>query len=288
MMSGTVTPQSIGLTDEKMIRDLLSKSRLAFKFNDFFRFSITFMAFFISFFSYIIRLSLNQMLWIGFPHTCVFGLGSHYIYNVICTQIFYFFVISYYLKLKQREVNNYLRYVIKNKEKVRIYNSNAMTAKLNQIYLEVKEYDSNFWSKFLATIWATSTAIIALIIFMFCFGQRIHFNVRLILFYAIFFFSSLLMIVIETAGSVNFEVKQAYKLLASYKLVTMKARQSRVANARHGLKVCGNTGNSIIQYIINFYSFLIFSKGLESRRRIRSGSRVSNSLLSIISVDSRF
>ena len=242
MISGRITPQSIGLSDEKLIRDILKKARLTFKLNDFFRISISFISFFISFFSYITRLSVAEFILLGLPHTAFFGLGSLYIYNTICTQILYFFVISHYLKLKQRGINYYLMYAIDNKHriislKIIIYNTNGMIAKLNQIYLEIKEYDSNFWSKFLAIIWATITAIIAMIIFMFAFGERMHFNVRIMLLYAIFFYLSLLLLVIQMAGSVNFEAKKAYKLLASYKLVCMRTQSSVVAMARHGLKV---------------------------------------------------
>ena len=111
-------------------------------------------------------------------------------------------------------------------------------AELNQIYLEIKECDSNFWSKFLAIIWMTSTISISNLLFMFAFGEQAPLVVRLFFLYGAFVFLCLLLIVISTAGSVNKEVKQNYKLLASYKLVSMTTRQNVVINARQGFKVC--------------------------------------------------
>ena len=115
--------------------------------------------------------------------------------NGLCTHIFYFYILAYYLNLKQNCINDYLRHIIKkansnSKEEIKILNSKRVTDPLNSIYLEIKEYDSNFWSKFIGVIWSTCTTVVALVIYMFAFGDNMHIDIRLILFYAIIFLFS--------------------------------------------------------------------------------------------------
>ena len=155
VMSGETAPNSIGLTDEKTISDLLSKTRInpAFKLNDFIHFSIVVMAFIITIASYLRKDSSIFTVFVSLLQSLIFSFTTYYVFNIISSQITYFYIICYYLKLKQREVNNYLRKVIKNKERIKIYIMNRIIAKLNQIYEEIKEYDSVFWSKFLALTW---------------------------------------------------------------------------------------------------------------------------------------
>ena len=238
MMSGQLTPHSIGLTDENTIKTLLHRSRLAFKGQDLMGRSMIFMAFTISFLSFAMKVSLFELLLIGLPHSLVFALGIQYVMNILCTQLFYFYILAFYLKSKQIEVNNFLRYAISHKDSIKIYNSNRVIRTLNDIYMEISEYDNNCWSKFLGVVWSTCTTVVALVIFMFVFGHNLTFQIRFILFYAIFFYSFLLFLLIWISSSVNFEAETAYKLLASYKLVSINTIQSPVAMARHGFKVC--------------------------------------------------
>src|SRR6202012_1845055 len=116
------------------------------------------------------------------------SLGSQYVINIMCSQISYFYIICYYLKLKQREVNNYLRKVIKNKERIKIFNSNQMIAKLNKIYEEIKECDSVFWSKFLALVWVLCTADISFVIYLILFSGKLTILIKLVFFYAFIVF----------------------------------------------------------------------------------------------------
>ena len=237
MMSGHITPQSIGLTDETIIRSLLKRSTLAFKAQDIMGRSMIIMAFFLSFFSYVFTVSPMAVLLIALPHSAIFGLGVSYVMNNICTHLFYFYILSYYLKLKQKEVNDFMRYAIENKDRIKILNSKRITDTLNQIYEEIIDYDSNYWSKFIAVVWSSCTTVVALVIFIFAFGNNMHFNIRFILFYCICFYSTLLLLLIEISASVNLETEKTYKLLASYKLVTTKTRQPVTVMARHGFKV---------------------------------------------------
>ena len=118
--------------------------------------------------------------------------------------MFYYLIICYYLKLKQREVNNYLKKITENKHKFRVFNSNQMIAKLTQIYGEIKEYDSSYWSKFLAITWICFSGLLSTIIFLFLF-QEANVIIKYLLGYAVVVIVSLLLIIIHMTASVNYE-----------------------------------------------------------------------------------
>ena len=65
MMSGRVSPASIGLYNCKTIEKIVTKSRRALRFNDITRFCITFLAFFCCFFAFVFALSWVNMLLFG-------------------------------------------------------------------------------------------------------------------------------------------------------------------------------------------------------------------------------
>ena len=121
-----------------------------------------------------------------------------------------------------------MRKVIKNKERFKIFNSNQMIAKLNKIYEEIKDYDSHFWSNFMAIIWTFCSACVSLTIFMLSFSEN-NFYIKLVLYYAVVFFTMIILLIIKMCGSVNYEAKVTYKLLSSYKLVCIQTKQSVVS-----------------------------------------------------------
>ena len=82
MMSGQITPQSIGLTDEKIIKDILRKTRFAFKCIYFIHYSVFIMGFMISFTPLLIDSSIKTII-IAFLHSLFISLGAHYVTNII-------------------------------------------------------------------------------------------------------------------------------------------------------------------------------------------------------------
>ena len=187
MMSGQITPHSIGLTDETSINVILKKTRLSFKLIDLIRFLTALSSFIISISSFLLKVSSLETIFLAFTQSFIFTLVTLYIYSGIGSQMFYFYIICYYLKLKQREVNNYLRKVIENKERIKILNSNQMIDKFNKIYEEIKECDSHFWSKFLAINWILCTSTLAYVVILFAFSSGDSIFIQIVLIYGIFF-----------------------------------------------------------------------------------------------------
>ena len=114
MMSGQMTPHSISLLDSNRIKEILFKTRKVFNINQIFSITVIGIAFSIAFGSFLLKDTSIKIILIAIPHSLFYCLCCHYLVNIIYSQIFYFYIICYYLKLKQREVNNYLRKVIKN------------------------------------------------------------------------------------------------------------------------------------------------------------------------------
>ena len=113
MMSAVITPKAIGLTDETIIRDILKRSRIAFNcWEIIFKISII-ICFLFPLFAFYTRVSLLDMLLIGLPHSLIFDINCSHIYNTLVIQITYFYLIAYYLRLKQKSVNNYFQKLIK-------------------------------------------------------------------------------------------------------------------------------------------------------------------------------
>ena len=122
MMSGQITPHSIGLNDEKIIKVILKRTRICFKLNDFARNSTIQSAAMLSMLCFLIFVDVSfKNVSLALINTMILTLVVHYMFNGIFSQILYFHIICYYLKLKQREVNNYLRKVIENKKKIKIF-----------------------------------------------------------------------------------------------------------------------------------------------------------------------
>lgn len=280
MIAGRVPPCAVQMTDELSVRKLVKLAKLMLHCNELMLRSMVYMASLMCFSSLVFKNSVMDIVLIGVPHSVLFGLAVRYVMNSLCTQIFYFYILSYYLKLKQRDVDDYLRYAIDNKKDMKIMNSKRVTNPLNWTYLEIIEYDSNFWSKFIGVVWSASNTVIALVIFMFAFSQNMHFFTRLVLFYAIFFYSLILFSVVYPSASVNLEVEVAYKLLASYKLVTMQTKQSQIAMARHGIKV------KMSLIFLNFT--LSFISDTESIRTDRSEREKLNRFLLFWSLYNQF
>ena len=78
MMSGRISPATVGLTNPTTIKTILRKSRLAFKLNNFARFGMVFLAFFCSFLSFAFTVSWLELIFIGIVNIDTFlcFLGS--------------------------------------------------------------------------------------------------------------------------------------------------------------------------------------------------------------------
>ena len=106
-----------------------------------------------------------------------------------------------------------MRFKLKSKSRIKINLINIIYC-LHSIYGEIHDFNCNYWSKFLFFVWISLSSIINTLVFAVIFGDLGLIN-RIILIWGSVIFSSILLLVINTASSVHLESKHSYKLLNS-------------------------------------------------------------------------
>jgi hypothetical protein len=211
MISGLVSPKSIGLINRGDINQLLNKSKLIFKVSKFTRIGATFTAFCLSGITLIINSSFNLFLIETF-WVLLFTAFQYYCISFNFSQMTYFYIICLYLKLKLRNANNC---ITKSFEKTYKMTNNRMKnilIPLNSIISEINTYNNDLWSKYLMIVLMFIILVLDLVLFEAIFG-KMNFFFKLIIFYASSVLFLLLIILINTASSVAFESNKSYKLL---------------------------------------------------------------------------
>ncbi len=108
MISGLVSPKSIGLINREDINQLLNKSKLMFKVSKFIKFGTSFGCFCISVIPLIIN-STPTLYFLEFLWALHFTVYGYHSININFSQMTYFYIICLYLKLKLRNTNNSIR-----------------------------------------------------------------------------------------------------------------------------------------------------------------------------------
>jgi hypothetical protein len=211
MISGLVSPKSIGLINREDINQLLNKSKIMFQFSRISLISGSFACFFLSGIPLIINSSfelyLIEIFWVL--------LFTAYIYfgaNITFSQMTHFYIICLYLKLKLRNANNSITKSFEKKYKLNNYRMKNILKSFNSIISEINTYNNDFWSKYLMVVLIMFVIALDLVLFQSIFGKSDLF-IKMILFYISCSEFSLLMILLNTASSVSFEAKKSYKLL---------------------------------------------------------------------------
>jgi hypothetical protein len=211
MISGLVSPKSIGLINREDINQLLNKSKNMFKFSRIPIIGISFASFFSSGIPLIINSSfelyLIQIFWV-----LLFTFYTYFCVNINFSQMTYFYIICLYLKLKLRNANSSIRKCFEIKYEMSNYRMKNILKSLNSIISEINTYNDDFWSKYLMIVLIIFIIALDLLLFQSIFG-KMNFFYKMILFYVSCSSFSLLMILINTASSVSFEANKSYKLL---------------------------------------------------------------------------
>ena len=223
MMSGSVSPSSIGLNDEHQVNKLLRLSRKLFII-------VKYQCQFILPLCGVVFISLLFIIFTSFKETLLYGISTttmmcfiiYYFSNFLGYQYLSYYMVCKYIDIKLKNSNEEL--ILMKKE-----NHHGETTKIlktfNAIYCEIKEYDSTYISKFLLTVWLLIGTLLVLIIYVDIFSKTNLF-VKIILFYITIFYIFLFIFTIITAASINYHNRKTYKLLNSLYLV-LSFRQTK-------------------------------------------------------------
>jgi len=216
MIAGIISPKSVGLINEKDVIKLMKVSRILFKLS--FYFAEVFIPPAASIVS-IVPLYQNsttfQLLTYGILYTAHWAIGCYHIYSFIVWQITYFCVISYFVTIKLRRVNDNVKLRMLCRFKINSRFVNNISNTLNSLYSEINIYNSNVWSKFLFFVWVTICSIINTLIRTVMYGDTIIILKILFGFVEIMFSVSLILI-LNNASSASYEAFKSYKILNSY------------------------------------------------------------------------
>ena len=212
MMSGLVTPNSIGLIEGKDIKKLLKIGKL-FKiiiFNNNIVFPI--LGFILMFGLYFSFTKPIETLLYGIPNSMLLSLFVLYVCNICFTQMFYFYIICLYLKIKINSLNERLIEMNRSKQFMRI---RGILKAFDSLYVEINEYNTTFWSKFLFAFWLSLGSIWVLMLYINCFAF-LPFLLKMIFFYTLIISGIFFLFVIFTASSINYTANKTHKIFNSF------------------------------------------------------------------------
>ena len=216
MMSGFVSPSSIGLNDEDQVNKLIKLSRKLFiivKYEC--QYIITIFSLIISISIYICFTSFNEVLLYGLPATLMMFFESLHFWSFLGYQYVYYYLVCKYLGIKLKNSNENLILVRKEGEQCKI---RKILKTLNAIYCEIKEYDSTYLSKFLLNVWLL-IGLIFIILFYVDIFITFELLVKVMIHYVTLLYFFLFIFTITTAASINYSNRKTYKLLNCLYLV---------------------------------------------------------------------
>ena len=212
MMSGSVTPREVGLTNEEDVRHLVRITRRIRKiiwFNN--DYVIPVCAFNFVLAGFYFKCGSVETLIYATPHAIYLAVWGHIFWNIFGYQFMYFYIICKFLKIRLKRIKESVIRMKCGKQFIRL---GSLLSSLNSLYIEINEYNTSYWSKFLLNLWLTfGTGIVSIsrtVIFI-----KLPTLMLIILSYTLLAYWSLFLFFIFTASSVNSEANKSHKYLNS-------------------------------------------------------------------------
>ena len=221
VMSGSLPPKAVGLTNNSIIRMISRRTALLVKIGDLIPLSLSLTIFLINFFSFFTNSSIEELTIYVIPNCILWFFIVNIVYSIIFWQLIYFYLIALYLKLKLKHMNDSLIFYSNNRKRKRFLNLLKITKNFNSIYCEIEDYDNNYWSKFLLFVWLTCSTIISTISFFILFGEM-PFILRIFCLYFDLFYIMLLYMLIKLSSDVYNEANNSHQLLSTLNIMCNK------------------------------------------------------------------
>jgi hypothetical protein len=215
MMSGLISPKSIGLTNKEEIYKMLKVYKILFKVCELNSEKIMpLMGFLLNIIPYAMNCSIVDTILYGIPHSLLYTCGAYHAFTIIEWQVVYYYFICRYLKIKLKKSNQLISQTLKKSQKTSLLSIERVINSLDSSYVEIDDYNSNFWSKYLLTIWLIFGSQIVIALYCLLFVKDLI--TKLIIGYAFVIWILIFLFVINTASSVNYSAKKSYKLLHKF------------------------------------------------------------------------
>ena len=211
MMAGFTSPESISLKDKQLIIKLIRFSKRSLLFVKISKISLTMNVFvLVILVSYLMPTSMHLLTanLIRISWALFYAIWMLYFVSVLYYQFAYFTILCYYLHLKLTQINRKLV----NKEK----NIYRVITEFTDVYQEISEYNSNYWSKFLLVIYTAMSSLIATNFFASFVAQIPNPLIKAMLFNYAMFNSFLLLFIIGFSSLIYNDCVLTYRLLNSY------------------------------------------------------------------------
>ena len=212
MMSGSVSPKSLGLSDEQQIRKLLKRTKSLVKFLDFHNnrvIPILALVFMLTLYS--LKTNMNEGIFYGIPNALIFMIWINYSTSIVTFQHLILYILCSYLKLKFNSLNERLLEMKRRKRFIRIRET---LQSFDSLFSEISEFNSTFFSKILLTTWSLLGVNIVFLLYVSLFSNLDPFN-KILMSYALCFLISIFLFIIFTTSSVTYCANKSYKTLNS-------------------------------------------------------------------------
>jgi hypothetical protein len=213
MISGLVSPKSIGLTNGEEIYKLIKESKLWFSFcrcNN--QILLPILSLSANLLPFVLNCSALDTIIFGIPHSLLYAMGIHFVANINVWQLFYFRLICRYIKIKFKESNDSVSQLIFRRKLIKWKQVLRIIRNLDAKYSELDECNQEIWSKYLLSIWLIVGTLINFHLYP-LFFVKMTVTQKLISGYRAAFTFLGFLFLITNASSVNYEANKMYKLL---------------------------------------------------------------------------
>ena len=229
MMSGTIPPKALGLTDPEVVVRMCRQSKKWFTFlkwhNDYW---MTFLSplFILPFYYY--KTTFLETIIFGIPNAIHFTLWCRYYWNIFFYQFLVFHYMCSYLKTKIKALNATAKQMTRSRKLVGVW---KLIRSYHSIADEINEYNTTYWSLFLLNFWLSYGLTVILLLYIDLFIYMVLIT-KFILYYVLFAFVTSFLMLILKASSVNHWAKCSHvriaSLYVSYSLYNRQPKNSRL------------------------------------------------------------
>jgi hypothetical protein len=213
MMSGLVSPKSIGFTNGEEIYKLTKQTKALFSFCRFNNETLVpILMFSLNLLPFVLNCSALDTIIFGIPHSLLFAIGLHYVCTINVWQLFYFRLICRYIKIKFKESNKFVLKLIVKQKLIKWKKVLRMMRNLNSKYSELHEFNNDLWSKYLLSVWLINGSFLNFSLYSLYFG-KMTLTLKLMGGYGVALGFLCFLFIITNASSVNYEANKMYKLL---------------------------------------------------------------------------